>query len=146
MWINVVSLRRHSVFRVSCWLPQAAPKFRGSYPKHHCFLLWGDLSASYHYLSIPLIGGSTNLAQKKVAYSDTGNSVINLCVADNMRPLHRPSKKIAGFLWISGFDLFHSPTVWVLINSAGEVMEAAIQSLVDGWQLCTIASSNWLFR
>jgi len=34
-----------------------------------------------------LIGGSTNLTQKKVAYPDTGNSTVNLCVADKLKVL-----------------------------------------------------------
>jgi len=40
--------------------------------------VWQPCDA-YHCSSIPLIGGNTNLTQKKVAYSDTGNSAINLC-------------------------------------------------------------------
>jgi hypothetical protein len=38
-----------------------------------------------HCSSIPLIGSRTNLTQKKVAYSDTGNSAINLGVADKLK-------------------------------------------------------------
>jgi hypothetical protein len=69
-------------------------------------------------------------------------------VCESLTPAYEDAykRKIAGRLCISGLSFFHSFTDLVLMNSLSLVKSTAMQIFVDGWQLESNASNNWLLR